>query len=224
MTAPSDTFDRDNLAPSNLSDKVTSTLMAKDGQGGIEHWDSFKHKDLGELVSTYPHDLLMKIDKLIAPTEENPNGYKVNVFKLYVLEEAPAERINEALYFLPLFDQNKSNSARAILASLHQYQQLPQSNDYSREDPSTIAQCAALIHVACSLSHLYNIEDLGLEIETLFNGDWTLADEQLAELVLAHPEHGEQIRDLIIEREHVNIDLIKTMLANETPVLNKGIL
>lgn len=224
MTTPAETFDRGNHSQSNLSAKVTRALMEKGANRGIEHWRNFRHKDLGALVSTYPHDILRKIDEFVTATEKQPNSFRVNVIKLHVLEEATAERINEVIHFLPLFDHTRANSARTTLASLHQYQQLPRSNDYSREAPIIIAQCTALLHIAFSLNYLCDPEGLGLERDAFFNSDWTIANEQLVELALTHPEHAQRIRDFIIQRENVNVDVIKTMLANETTALNNGIL
>jgi hypothetical protein len=228
MTTPEEPFDRDHPTHTNLSAKITHAIRNKDKNNeehAIENWSNFRHKDLGALVSTYPHDLLKKIDEFLAPTtEENHSSFRGNAIKLYVLEESTAGRINEALYFLPLFDPAKGTPARATIASLHEYPQLPPSDDYSREAPTIIAQCTALIHITGSLLYLCRLDKAGLDRETLFTHDWTIADEQLVDLALTYPEHGEQISDLIIQREHVNIDLIKDTLTNESPVLNHGLL
>jgi len=227
MTTPN-TCDRDRLAHSKLSDKITHAIRNKDKNNeehAIENWSNFRHKNLGALVSAYPHDLLVKIDEFLDPTtEENHNGFRGNAIKLYILEESTAGRINEALHFLPLFDPAKAIPARATIASLHEYPQLPLSDDYSREAPSIIAQCTALIHITGSLLYLCRLNKAGLDRETLFTHDWTIADEQLVDLALAYPEHGEQISDLIIQRESINTDLIKTMLTNESPALNDGLI
>jgi hypothetical protein len=72
--------------------------------------------------------------------------------------------------------------------------------------------------------HIYNIDDSDIELNTLVTSNWTLVDQKLVDIALTHAEHGEAIRDFIIQREHVNTDLIEDMLANQTPALNTGIL
>lgn len=227
MTTQEEPFDRDNTAHQNLSVKITHAIRNKDENNeehAIENWVNFRHKDLGALVSSYPLDLLLKIDDFLTLTEQKNKTFRGNVIKLYVLEESPAERINEALHFLPMFDLATANTARATIASLHEYPQLPPSNDYSNEDPTTIAQCTALICITGSLYYLCRLDKEGLNRETLLTHDGAIADAQLVELVLAYPEQREQISDFIIQRESINTDLIKAMLTNESPALNHGLI
>jgi hypothetical protein len=222
MTPLSDFDWETHLDQINLRNDLTRALMEKNRSYTIE---SRYQKEIEATVSAYPHDLLRKISKYIDPAAQPRNpGFMINIIRLMIIDGATTEQVNEAVHFLPMLDNTTEFVARRMVTALHLYPQLLQSDDYSREDPTIIAQCTALLHVAYSMFHIYNIDDLDIELHTLVTSNWTLVDQRLVDLALTHPEHGEAIRDFIIQREHVNTDLIRAMLANQTPALNTGIL
>lgn len=220
MTTPLNDFDWDtHLAQINLRNDLTRALMAKNDSYAIDERD---RKEIETTVSTYPDDLLRKISDYVDPAS-NPRRPKfgIDTIRLMIINEVPSERLNEAIRLLPLLDNTTPIVAVRMLEALHLYPQLLQSDDIDR---TIIAQRTALLHVTYSMFHIYNIYGSDLELGTLVNSDWTLVDQKLVDIALTHPERGEAIREFIIQREHVNTDLIEDMLANETPVLNKGIL
>lgn len=223
MIAPLSDFDWDtHLDQTNLRNDLTRALMEKNNSHTIEYR---YQKEIEATVSAYPYDLLRKISKCIDPAAQSRNpGFMVNIIRLMIIDGATPEQLNEAVHFLPMLDNTTEFVARRMLTALHLYPQLLQSDDYSREDHTVIAQCTALLHVTYSMFHIYNIDDLNIELRTLVTSNWTLADQRLVDITLTHPEHSEAIRDFIIQREHVNTDLIKAMVTNQTPALNTGLL
>jgi hypothetical protein len=222
-TPPLNDHDWDaHLAQITLRNDLTRALMEKNTSCTIEHR---YRKEIEAAVSTYPPDLLRKISNYVDPAAHPNNpSFGINTIRLMIIDGATPERLNEGIHFLSLLNHTTEFVAPRVLSALHRYPQLPQSNDYSREAHTIITQCTALLHITHSMFHIYNLDDADLELDTLVNSDWTLTDPKLVDLALAHPERGEAIRDFIIEREHVNTDLIEVMLANPAPTLNDGIL
>lgn len=223
MTTSLSDFDWDNhIDQITLRNNLTRALMEKNDSCNIEYR---YQKEMEAIVSAFPHDLLRKISKYIAPAAQSGKHHLViNTIRLMIIDGATTEQINEAVHFLPMLDNTTEFVARRMLTALHLYPQLLQSEDYSREAHTVIAQCTALLHVTYSIFHIYNIDDSDMELNTLVTSNWTLVDQKLVDITLTHPERGEAIRDFIIEREYVNTDLIEDMLANQTPTLNTGIL
>lgn len=209
----------------NLLRGLIQALLKKNENYNIEYW---QEEGIRRTISAYPADLIQKIHEYVGTDEiKRGTGFRINSVRLLVVSKATPERINEGLYFLPQMDRVTEIMAESMLNALHCYQQLPESLDYSREEPSIVAQCTALIRVTCSLFHLYNLEEFDLDpldIRDLLNVDSTIADERLTELVLSRPEHADQIGQVILSRKCVNADLIKETLAIDVPALSTGTL
>lgn len=226
MDAPdSDPFDWDAaLKLVKQRNKLFDALIEKNTSYNISYSD---HAELKQIIQSYPADLVGKIDEFLSAAENKMHArFRIDALRLLIVDEDTRLRINEAINFLPLFPPAlvSDDTAKRMITGLHHYQQLPRSNDYSSESPVIVAQCNALLHIACALLHLFNIEDTELTFAMLFNEDSTIADQQLAELALSRPEQGEIIRDCIIQRGHVNVQLIHEMLATPAPSLTEGIL
>jgi hypothetical protein len=222
-TPPLNDHDWDtHLAQITLRNDLTRALMEKNTSCTIENR---YQKEIEATVSTYPPDLLRKISNYVDPAAHpnNPN-FGINTIRLMIIDGATPERLNEGIHYLPLLSNTTPRVAERMLSALHLYPQLLQSDDRNREDHTIIAQRTALLHITYSMFHIYNLDDADLELDTLINSDWTLTDQKLVDLALAHPERGEAIRYFIIERKHVDTDLIEAMLANPAPTLNDGIL
>lgn len=223
MTTPLSDYDWDtHLDQITLRNNLTRVLMGENDSCNIDYR---YQKEMEATVSTFPHDLLRKISKYIDPAaQSHKHGFVINTIRLMIIDGTTPEQLNEAVHFLPLLDHTTEFVARHMLTALHLYPQLVQSEDYSREDHTVIAQCTALLHIAASMFHIYNIDDSDIELNTLVTSNWTLVDQKLVDIALTHPEHGEAIRDFIIQRESIDTDLIKSMVTNESPALNHGLI
>ena len=224
MTTANDPYDWSAaLKLTEQRNKLFSALTEENNSYNIGYWD---HKEVREIIYAYPDDLIRRISDFISAAENKADAeHRTSAIRLVVISKDPRERINEVIHFLPLFPAQVTElTAKEMIAALNHYQQLPRSNDYSSEDHTIVSQCNALLHVTCGLLHIFNIEGSDLTRSMLFNEDSTILDQQLVELALTNPDHGEAIRDFIIQRESVNVGLIGEMLALETSALNNGVL
>lgn len=167
-----------------------------------------------ENLHTYSDEMLKKILKTVS-AEENAQQGKRRLDKLHVkiARGATEDSINEALFFYPLTEDSGAVASNRLIDSLSHYPQLPESDDYSREDPVTVERCTALIRVADALSYLTG---------DVLNPEWVITDQRLTQLVLANPGRGEQIAGIIKERQSVDVDLIESIIGGDSAALDDG--
>lgn len=163
----------------------------------------------------YSDELLLKMKHATSPEESVRQGGCVTKVRRRVEKKDSEESIREAICFFPVLDGLSERITNFLLESLHHYYELPSSKDYSSESPEVIAQCNALLEVAITV----------LDMEaTRINGNWTIGDKQLVEVVLTNTERSGDIAEFIRARGTADPEVIKGMLQSTAPALNNGLL
>lgn len=182
----------------------------------------------GSLTSIHPHtrgavmDSLHEysdamLERISHILQNDPARNHSSVFeriRVRIIEGHSEGRINETICFSHVLKGEGSHIVQLMLDSLHTYDQLPQTDDLSLESQRTIDQCVGLLHVIRPLSNMVGVLD----------NNWKIENDELVEVVLNQPEQAERIADFIEDRQVIEVDLIKEMLANESPALSDGAL
>jgi hypothetical protein len=121
-----------------------------------------------------------------------------------------AAAIHEHMTFRPHLSLDTDlSTVHGMIRGLHQYPQLPQTENYAEAPADVQAQVIALLKVAEALEVSY-------VLDTSCNN--------LIELVLNRPSQADRIVDIIRDRETMDAKFITSILDSPAPSLSNGIL
>jgi hypothetical protein len=129
----------------------------------------------------------------------------------------------EAMYFYPYTGDLKYYFARNIMASLHEYRQLPDTRDFSAESDEVRSQCKALISVTIGLIS-WAQNNLGSSTFRMSQPPFVIDDEALVDFVLDHTDSADLIAGFLQERGVADVEVLSQLLASESPALGTGLL
>jgi hypothetical protein len=206
-----------NIPLSNSAEMIVrrNNLIHVLASGMESRWAGGSVGALAKTLKKYPDILL---ERLSQAQVTNGDGF-VRVLRIAITKAAKLETVSEYVCFLDDLDASSYYAARDHIASLHQYTQLPESDDFSNESEELKSQCRALLKVqrACA-----EVEDL--EVFRMESGYFVIDDDDLVELILGHPDRATQIADSIRERKTIDVALIAEVITSDATALGSGTL
>lgn len=176
--------------------------------------DSLKGSNVRTLLMKCSTDSLERLEH----TRVNDPGTFIKLG--YMASDGCSEAdISEAMYFFPEVRSSTYFIARRIMASLHEYRELPCTQYLSSEDEDVRSQRAALIRV----------------IEALIDGDhgeafydrqppFIIRDSKLVEFTIEHSDRSDLIAGLVRDRGATDVNVLAQLLESESPALGTGLL
>ena len=133
----------------------------------------------------------------------------------------PENEIREGLCFFPHIKEEAATAAvaRQMVNSLHDYHQLPKTDDLSAESEEVREQCIALLKVMCACWCSGSVKHFGKD-----GMSFALADDSLVDFVMANPDKGGLIAGVIAERGVADVKMLAEMIGSESPSLSSGLL
>jgi hypothetical protein len=185
----------------------------------MDHFDNVGMSDEAyemtmQTLRNYPDDLLLQLDEArlnVAP------GF--GLIQNSVSRGESVDEVSEQMYFYREMEGATYYYARHLVASLHQYSQLPSSQDFSKENEDVRSQCSALIEVARVCE---NLGDEEVFDENL--GVFVLADERLVDLVVRNSDKAALIADFIRQHRSVDVKFLTELLNSKSQALSNGLL
>jgi hypothetical protein len=136
------------------------------------------------------------------------------------------EAIREYVGFSMEVDEcEDTNATMAYVQSLHQYSALKDYPDLTRAPEDVQSGCRTLLRATFMYSAWENDERaIKLYRDEHLNHDYPmLKSSQLVNLILDHPDRGDEIIDFLNERGY-SIGLLRTMLTKSHRALSEGVL
>lgn len=163
-----------------------------------------------DALCDYPDET---IDRL-APIRNDDYRLWGGLLRYVVREGHGYQTMNEMLCFMwPLLSRfNIWYLVATIPATLRAYKSLPPMDDYSKTADAVRDQYAALLNVTITISGEFLGETA--KSEAFINEDGTIRDQRLIDLLMQHPERGEQIASLIEERQTADFDMISEVASS----------
>ena len=167
-------------------------------------------------LNSYPDELLKRLRE---SQLDNVPGF--GLVMLGITRGTKADEVNEQLCFFRELDDCVYYTAYHLVTSLHHYDQLPDSRDYSRESEEVRSQCSALIMVEKSCI------DMGHDDDAVFDhskGEYVLKDQRLVELVMAHSDKAVLLSDFIRSHRTLDMEILTEFMNGEAKALGAGLL
>jgi hypothetical protein len=185
-----------HFEPMGMSDEAYETMMSS--------------------LDGYSDELLGKLDE--ARTNLAPGFGLVGTS---VSRGESEDEVSEQLYFYRDHGDMVYYSARHLVESIHYYQQLPASVDYSKESDEVRAQCSALMMVSrASVNISYGVD----EVFDRTKGEYVLKDQRLVDLVIAHSDEAVLLSNFIRSHRTLDVDRLTEFLNSESKALGSGML
>lgn len=203
---------------------LTSTVSEKERRNSLTEtllsaWPAYDSDSLkGSNARAFLRDCSMESLEGLEHTRVNHPGTFTKMG--YMASDGYSEaEVREAMYFYPQMRGSSYFTARRIMASLHEYRELPYTQDLSSEDEAVRAQCTALIRV----------------IESLIDGDhedafhdrqppFMIRDLGLVEFTVEHPDRADLIAGFVRDRGAADVNVLTELLESESPSLGSGLL
>lgn len=182
-----------------------------------------------DVSSAKGHNMLMvlrqcsmdSLERLESMRLENPQV--LTMLGFLATDDDSEESLREAMYFYPHMGNLTFYFARNIMASLHEYRQLPDSRDFSAESDEVRTQCKALISVTNGLINLTQ-SDLSSSAFRPSQHHFVIDDDALVGFVLDHTDSADLIAGFLQERGVTDVEVLSQLLASESPALGTGLL
>lgn len=166
-------------------------------------------------IESYPDEMVERLQEVIAV-----RGHaRWNLTNLIAGKPSKA-KLNRALFVLPALDGVLPDDFRKIMNSLSYYPQLAEPSDDGSDSALTLEQCSALVRVVCWLTKSRSV---GV-FKDIRECNVVIKDEALVDLVLEFPERVEQMMATSRERDSLDAELLRVIIAGEVPALGSGLL
>jgi hypothetical protein len=178
-----------------------------------------RHQWIVEMLGGVTEHVVNYSDELIQRLVEVRNS-NMHVFRdiVGVVESQAGEaEVSEKIYFTQQTGLDLSE-IDGFINGLHDYEELPSYDDYSKAPEDVRYQCAALIKVGVTLFDSQS--DPALSDVTMQRHE-VITDKRLVSLILAHPERADMITTAIHERKITDYESIAGMT---TGLLSEGAL
>lgn len=165
-----------------------------------------------EDLSSYSPELLNDLAELFKHESEVTQHVKICISMKH--DEG---LIRDFIAFTPAIPHLSFSYAHEVIASLHTYPQLPDTESFSSLGNEVLSQCKALLHVAAE-THDYELYRNGVDMGSGF------ADSRLVDLIIARPEQSDRIIEIINERGTGDPAVIRAILDFGTASLSGGVI
>lgn len=126
--------------------------------------------------------------------------------------------IRELATYADAFDPGTDEDfLEMVISTLNEYDELPETEDYSQVDPDTKDFITELLSITDTL---YS-DDFDIYPD---NTPRQIKDAPLRELLFKHPDRAADIHQVIIDRGTTDIDTIKQVIMNPSKALSEGAL
>lgn len=126
--------------------------------------------------------------------------------------------VQEFIYFAPMLPEVPFSLAEKIIGSLHNYQELPETDYFHEADEETLVKCRSLAQVIhATIYHSFD--------DDRFTGHgFVFADDRITDFVLTNPERTGELVDAIKERGTAKWEVMSMVIDGEAKALGSGAL